>query len=57
MLLLIPGQTPLSRKQILSEKEYRDSIEKFGHKFKAGMGAEAVKDFWQNLIWKSFQRT
>ncbi|OPZ94901.1 MAG: DNA-directed RNA polymerase subunit beta' [Firmicutes bacterium ADurb.Bin419] len=43
-VVIDPGQTPLSKKQILSEKEYRDSVEKFGHKFKAGMGAEAVKE-------------
>ncbi|WP_010244895.1 DNA-directed RNA polymerase subunit beta' [Acetivibrio cellulolyticus] len=43
-VVIDPGQTPLSKKQILSEKEYRDSVEKFGHKFKAGMGAEAIKE-------------
>lgn len=43
-VVIDPGHTPLSKKQILSEKEYRDSLEKFGHKFKAGMGAEAVKE-------------
>jgi DNA-directed RNA polymerase subunit beta' len=42
-VVIDPGQTPLSKKQILTEKEYRDSLEKFGPKFKAGMGAEAVK--------------
>jgi DNA-directed RNA polymerase subunit beta' len=48
-VVIDPGQTPLSRKQILSEKEYRDSLEKFGYKFKAGMGAEAVKELLQEL--------
>ncbi|HOJ11865.1 MAG TPA: DNA-directed RNA polymerase subunit beta' [Clostridiales bacterium] len=43
-IVLDPGQTPLFKKQILSEKEYRDSVEKFGNKFKAGMGAEAIKE-------------
>jgi len=43
-VVIDPGQTPLSKKQILSEKEYRDSIGKFGHKFRAGMGAEAIKE-------------
>lgn len=42
-VVIDPGQTPLSKKQILTEKEYRDSIEKFGMKFTASMGAEAVK--------------
>ena len=38
-----PGETPLSRNQILSEKEYRDYREKYENDFKAGMGAEAVQ--------------
>ncbi|MBE6960872.1 MAG: DNA-directed RNA polymerase subunit beta' [Ruminococcaceae bacterium] len=38
-----PGETPLSRNQILSEKEYRDYREKYEDDFSAGMGAEAVK--------------
>ena len=38
-----PGETPLSRNQILSEKEYRDYREKYEDDFQAGMGAEAVK--------------
>ncbi|MGI6777952.1 MAG: DNA-directed RNA polymerase subunit beta' [Acetivibrionales bacterium] len=43
-VVIDPGQTPLSKKQILSEKEYRDSLEKFGSNFRAGMGAEAIKE-------------
>ncbi|MEN8907066.1 MAG: DNA-directed RNA polymerase subunit beta', partial [Clostridiales bacterium] len=43
-VVIDPGQTPLSRKQVLSEKEYRDSVDKFGSNFTAGMGAEAVKE-------------
>ena len=38
-----PGETPLIKNQILSEKEYRDMREKYEDDFKAGMGAEAVK--------------
>jgi DNA-directed RNA polymerase subunit beta' len=38
------GQTPLKYKQVLSEEEYRSAREKYGSDFKAGMGAEAVKD-------------
>ena len=48
-VVIDPGQTPLSKKQILTEKEYRDSVEKFGMKFKAGMGAEAVKDLLMEI--------
>ncbi len=39
-----PGDCPLSKNQILSEKEYRDMREKYEDDFKAGMGAEAVKE-------------
>lgn len=48
-VVIDPGQTPLSKKQILSEKEYRDSLEKFGPKFRAGMGAEAVRELLQEI--------
>ena len=39
-----PGDAPLSLNQVLSEKEYRDMREKYEDDFKAGMGAEAVKE-------------
>lgn len=38
-----PGDTPLEKKQLLSEKEYRNYREKYGMAFQAGMGAEAIK--------------
>ena len=39
-----PGQSPLKLRQLLTEDEYRDSIEKYGPCFKALMGAEAIKE-------------
>ncbi len=48
-VVIDPGQTPLSKKQILTEKEYRDSVEKFGYKFKASMGAEAIKELLMEI--------
>ena len=39
-----PGDAPLSVNQVLTEKEYRDMREKYEDDFKAGMGAEAVKE-------------
>ncbi len=39
-----PGSTDLTYKQILSEQEYRDKKAEFGSAFKAGMGAEAVRE-------------
>jgi len=44
-----PGETPLERKQLLSEKEYRSYREKYGYGFQAGMGAEAVKKLLQDI--------
>ncbi len=38
-----PGETPLKKCDLLSEKEYRDMKEKYEDDFQAGMGAEAVK--------------
>ena len=48
-VVLDPGQTPLFKRQILSEKEYRDRVEKYGNNFKAGMGAEAVKELLEEI--------
>ena len=43
-IVLDAGDTDLEYKQILSEKEYQDEREKWGNKFRAGMGAEAIKE-------------
>ncbi len=48
-IVLEEGDTPLQYKQILSEKEYRDNYDKFGNKFRAAMGAEAVKELLSNI--------
>ncbi|MFC4620236.1 DNA-directed RNA polymerase subunit beta' [Camelliibacillus cellulosilyticus] len=44
-----PGDTPLEKKQLLSEKEYRSYREKYGSSFKAGMGAESIKKLLQDI--------
>jgi len=38
-----PGDTSLTKKQLLTETEYREARDKYGDRFKAGMGAEAIK--------------
>jgi DNA-directed RNA polymerase subunit beta' len=38
-----PGKTPLKKKQLLTEDEYRAAYEKYGEEFEAEMGAEAIK--------------
>jgi DNA-directed RNA polymerase subunit beta' len=48
-IVIDAGETPLSEKQLLSEAEYREYREKYGNKFKAGMGAEAIKELLQKI--------
>jgi len=43
-IVLDPGDTPLLRKQLLNEREYRELKEKYEGKFRVGIGAEAVKE-------------
>ena len=44
-----PGDTELTKMQILSEKEYLDMREKYEDDFKAGMGAEAIKTLLEEI--------
>ncbi|MCT1904925.1 DNA-directed RNA polymerase subunit beta' [Oceanobacillus sojae] len=44
-----PGSTPLEKKQLLSEKEFRSYYDKYGNNFKAQMGAEAIRKLLQDL--------
>ncbi|HJE19585.1 MAG TPA: DNA-directed RNA polymerase subunit beta' [Aliicoccus persicus] len=39
-----PGASGLEKKQLLTEREYREYKDKFGNDFVAKMGAEAIKD-------------
>ncbi len=48
-VVIDPGDTSLSEKQLLNEKEYRDAIDKFGRRFKASMGAEAIKELLSKI--------
>ncbi|MFC0190578.1 DNA-directed RNA polymerase subunit beta' [Fictibacillus aquaticus] len=43
------GETPLEKKQLLSEKEYRAYREKYGKGFTAQMGAEAIKRLLEDI--------
>ena len=38
-----PGFTPLEKKQLLTEREYKEMREKYEDTFEAGMGAEAIQ--------------
>ncbi len=47
-VVIDPGNAPLEKKQLLSDKEYRAYYEKYRGGFKAGQGAEAVKALLEN---------
>ena len=43
-VVIDPKDTPLLKKQLLNEKEYREAVDKYGEEsFEAGMGAESIK--------------
>ncbi len=44
-----PGDTVLTKGQLLSEKEYTDMRERYGNDFTAGMGAEAIKELLMEI--------
>ena len=48
-IVIDPGDTQLMKKQILTEAEYRDMREKYEDDFRAGMGAEAIKELLAEL--------
>ncbi len=48
-IVLDPADTPLIKKQLLSESEYHEYREKYGSKFRVGMGAEAIKELLMEL--------
>ena len=48
-IVIDPGETTLSKLQLLSEGEYREYSEKFGGKFKSVIGAEAIKKLLEEI--------
>jgi len=48
-IVLDPGETNLEYKQVLSEKEYQDAREEWGGRFRAGIGAEAIKELLMSI--------
>ena len=44
-----PGLTPLDKKQLLTEKEYREMRDRYGDEFEAAMGAEAVQTLLKEI--------
>ena len=48
-IVIDAGMTPLEPKQLLNDAEYRSAREKYGDDFKAGMGAEAIKELLASI--------
>ena len=48
-IVLDPGESNLEYKQVLSEKEFQDARETWGNKFRAGMGAESIKELLEAI--------
>lgn len=49
-IVLDKGNTALEDKQLLSENEYKDMVERYGEDmFRAGMGAEAILELLQKI--------
>ncbi len=48
-IVIDPGSTPLEKMQLLTDVEYDAAYEKYENDFKAGMGAEAVKQLLEEL--------
>ncbi len=48
-VVIDPGDTTLTKREVLSEQKYREARDKFGNRFKAGMGAEAIRELLRDL--------
>jgi DNA-directed RNA polymerase beta' subunit len=48
-VIIDPGDTPLKEKEILNEDEYKKKTAEFGSRFKAGMGAEAIRELLRRV--------
>jgi DNA-directed RNA polymerase subunit beta' len=48
-IVVDPGDTKLKGKELLSDEEYRKRVQEYGDRFKAGVGAEAVKELLRNI--------
>ena len=48
-IVIDPGFTPLEKGQILTEREYREMREKYEDDFRAGIGAEAIKELLSQI--------
>jgi DNA-directed RNA polymerase subunit beta' len=55
-LVIDPGQTPLTKCQLLTEVEYREALDQYGETFTAGMGAEAIRQLLSSVELATLQK-
>ncbi len=55
-IVIDPGDTSLKEKELLSEEEYKKKLSEFGSRFKAGMGAEAIRELLRKVDLKTLQK-
>ncbi|MFQ3573782.1 MAG: DNA-directed RNA polymerase subunit beta' [Thermodesulfovibrionales bacterium] len=48
-IVIDPGDTKLTEKQLLTEEEFRKATIEYGSRFKAGMGAEAIRELLRKV--------
>ncbi|HSB70436.1 MAG TPA: DNA-directed RNA polymerase subunit beta' [Candidatus Methylomirabilis sp.] len=48
-VVLDPGKTPLTLRQLLTEEQHRTAVEDYGDGFRAGMGAEAIRELLRRI--------
>ncbi len=48
-IVVDPGETKLKDKELFTDEEYRKQTQEFGDKFKAGIGAEAIKELLRGI--------
>ena len=48
-IVLDKGESDLQYKQVLTEKEYREAYDRFGNKFRVGMGAESIQELLKGI--------
>ncbi|MCM8766636.1 MAG: DNA-directed RNA polymerase subunit beta' [Candidatus Omnitrophica bacterium] len=48
-IVIDPGETNLKEKMLLTEAEYQENLEKYGNKFKVGIGAEGIQELLKKI--------
>src|SRR5579859_3156680 len=48
-VVIDPGEAPLKEKELLTEERYRQLMQEYPGKFRAGMGAEAIKELLKHV--------